>query len=231
MENNIIGLFPTPLYKGNFLNTVNYNKRDVLSFVDENTIERDNIGNKTFYSKNKSFILDEEMFLPVREIICEKILNFKKEVLCLSDNIEVELSSSWININNSPDDYHHIHAHPNSYLSGVFYIKTIQPDDCIHFSNPTFGNKNIYYNSDFDASVKDYNIYNSATWYIPVRDSDLIIFPSGFQHSVRQNDDCSEGNCRISLSFNTSIKGMYGHGGEIDGHKFERNDSVYWRVD
>ena len=50
-------------------------------------------------------------------------------------------------------------------------------------------------------------MYNSASWFTPVEQGDLIIFPSHMTHSVNKS---TSQKTRISLSFNTFVSGHWG---------------------
>ena len=55
--------------------------------------------------------------------------------------------------------------------------------------------------------VKDFNIWNSETWWFALEIGQLIMFPSSTTHQV----DTKQGNnTRISLAFNTFYKGTIG---------------------
>jgi hypothetical protein len=56
--------------------------------------------------------------------------------------------------------------------------------------------------------TKDWNLYNSETWWFTVKTGDIILFPSSLTHMV----ETKEGdNTRISLAFNVFIKGTIGN--------------------
>lgn len=52
------------------------------------------------------------------------------------------------------------------------------------------------------------NLWNSTSWWFPVKTGDIIIFPSSLTHAVetKQGD-----NTRTSLAFNVFIKGTIGN--------------------
>ena len=56
-------------------------------------------------------------------------------------------------------------------------------------------------------STKNFNVHNSETWFIRIKTGQLVIFPSYLQHLVPIKEGT---NLRISLSFNTFIKGELG---------------------
>ena len=56
--------------------------------------------------------------------------------------------------------------------------------------------------------IKEYNLYNSETWWFPVKTLDVVLFPSSLTHRVEVKQGT---NTRISLAFNTFIKGTVGN--------------------
>ena len=87
---------------------------------------------------------------------------------------------------------HHEHVHPNSIISGVFYLRQDPKLPPIQFS------KSNQHGMKLDP-IK-YNVYNSETFLLPCTAGELILFPSDLKHSVPINMGDEE---RISLSFNT----------------------------
>ena len=59
----------------------------------------------------------------------------------------------------------------------------------------------------FNMTPKTFNSFNSAEWSVPVKDNMLLLFPSSCFHSVDVNHTP---NTRISISFDTFIKGTVG---------------------
>lgn len=116
-----------------------------------------------------------------------KYLNFKNKLSI--DNI-------WININ-SYKDFNKVHCHPNSLISGVYYVKT--PKDCgnINFVN---SNNDLLYNCWNIQKFNNYNSYNSPEWFMPSLEKNLYLFPSWLNHYVEPNMNKKEQ--RISISFN-----------------------------
>ena len=60
--------------------------------------------------------------------------------------------------------------------------------------------------------VKQWNVYNSNLWWFPVETGQLILFPSSLTHSVETKKG---NNTRISLAFNTFVKGTIGNNTEL----------------
>jgi hypothetical protein len=81
----------------------------------------------------------------------------------------------------------------------VFYINCDEQFDKIKFFKDGY--------ITIKPEVKDFNIWNSETWWFSVKTGDIILFPSSLTHMV----EIKEGsNNRISLAFNVFIKGKIG---------------------
>ena len=48
--------------------------------------------------------------------------------------IEIYITISWINYTET-NQYHHAHSHPNSVISGVYYIETDESDTITFFQH------------------------------------------------------------------------------------------------
>ena len=64
------------------------------------------------------------------------------------------VTQSWLNWT-EPGGFHHSHYHPNSFISGVFYINANGSSDRIDFSKERHDH--------FDIEAGEYNLYNSKT--------------------------------------------------------------------
>jgi len=127
----------------------------------------------------------------------QKIVLFFKE--CIDDYCKTIIHSDqrlvitqlWGN-KNPKGSKHHEHVHPNSIISGVFYLRQDPKLPPIQFS------KSNQHGIKLDP--KKYNTFNAETFLLPCVAGELILFPSNLRHSVPQNQGEEE---RISLSFNT----------------------------
>ena len=113
------------------------------------------------------------------------------------------ITQSWLNLT-EPGGSHHKHAHPNSIISGVFYVATVE-EDRIYFydSNEIMKNR-------IEFKIREFHHYNSSIWFFNINDFDLILFPSWLQHAVKPNKKATTD--RISISFNVFAKGILGWG-------------------
>ena len=59
----------------------------------------------------------------------------------------------------------------------------------------------------FESKEEDANVFNSGLFSFPIKELDLMIFPSYLEHSVPTNNTNQK---RVSLSFNTFVRGEIG---------------------
>jgi uncharacterized protein (TIGR02466 family) len=161
-----------------------------------------NLGNSTSAS---SYIFNSNL----KEIkqFCEQQLNeYVKEIINPIEELDFYITQSWLNVT-KPGEFHHNHHHNNSIISGVFYI-SVEEDDKIMFNDPNNKVKELIY-----VHSNEYNAWNSASWFFPVKNNELILFPSWLNHQVEVNEKATTD--RISLSFNTFVKGTLGIRNEL----------------
>lgn len=198
MEANINGIFPTPIY----ISKLNRELTPLeLKFVDKNKKDfYKNDGNIT--SKN-NYILNEKPFTNIKKELDLKIQDYFNKVISPANNITPYITQSWLNYTET-NQYHHKHSHPNSIVSGVFYINCHEEHDKIKFFNDTY--------KTFKPDIKEYNIWNSESWWFTVKTGDVILFPSSLTHMVETKKG---DNTRISLAFNVFIKGTVGNNKQL----------------
>lgn len=193
VKHNLYGIFPTPIY----ISKLNKFTKQELNYVDKLSLNINrNVGNVS--SKN-SYVLNDKPFNKIKNQLLNHITKYFNEVISTSDKIVPYITQSWLNYTKE-DEYHHSHAHPNSFVSGVLYINANKENDKIIFE------KNKY--QAIDLTKKDFNLYNSDTWFFPVHTGDLIMFPSDTQHKVEYKRG---NNIRTSIAFNIYIKGTVGN--------------------
>lgn len=182
----IVPLFANPVFSVNLLGR--YNQDNLVTEI-ANTSWSENYSNSM--SSNTDWLDGKE----IKTIIEAELNYYFYEVLQVVPDTEIYITESWAN-KSMPDEQHHRHNHPNSIVSGVFYIDTDE-----HTGNIVF-NTGQY--SQIEFQVKESNIYNSKTWSFAPMIGTLILFPSSLEHSVTKNLSKKD---RISISFNTFIKG------------------------
>jgi uncharacterized protein (TIGR02466 family) len=183
-------LFPTPLYINNIDNPLINHQKDYLL----NLPKILNTGN---LRSESGYIFEYPLFTELKKTIDEHIKEYVN-IVYPNSNIDVYITQSWANYT-KPNEYHHKHSHPNSFISGVFYVNAIKGEDMIKFYKDTPPIYQINHNQP--------NNYNSVDVAIFVETGDLVLFPSNFQHNVPPT---ISKETRISISFNTFIKGNLG---------------------
>jgi uncharacterized protein (TIGR02466 family) len=105
---------------------------------------------------------------------------------------ELKIANLWININGYKT-LNHLHTHPLSYISGVFYVKANENQGDICFENPLrYFNQFAYNGAEFVESFVNHKPQTGK----------LLLFPSSLPHSVLSNETNID---RISISFNTKV--------------------------
>jgi uncharacterized protein (TIGR02466 family) len=189
----ITNLFPTPIYRCKINRKLN---KQELFFIDKTKSEcYANEGNVT--SKD-NYILNNKEFKILKKEIDVRIQDYFDKIISPSNDITPFITQSWINFTKT-NQFHHKHTHPNSIISGVFYINCDEKFDKIKFFKEEY--------SIIKLEIKDWNIWNSQSWWFPLSTGDLIIFPSSLAHMVETKQGT---NTRISLAFNVFIKGLIG---------------------
>jgi uncharacterized protein (TIGR02466 family) len=186
----IMDLFPTPLYINNIdTPLINQQKNYLL-----NLPKILNMGN---LRSESGYIFECSLFAELKKTINEHIKEYVN-IIYPNSNLDVYITQSWANYT-EPNQYHHKHSHPNSFISGVFYINAIKNEDMIKFYKdlpPIYQINHNYRNN-----------YNSSDVAILVETGDLVLFPSNFTHDVPPT---TSKETRISISFNTFIRGNLG---------------------
>ena len=149
-------------------------------------------------SKKSLFIYIAVLTLPIIWISIfniHQIIVFLFSFVCTKDVIKPYITQSWLNYT-TIKEYHHVHFHPNSFLSGVFYFDAIEGVDCIRFHKAKY--------QTIMPDVYQFNDFNCEFYNFSVKTNQIIIFPSHLTHSVPAKENK---NTRISLAFNTFITG------------------------
>ena len=194
----IHGLFPTPVA---FSTTGREFTEQELEFVKksgETTYK--NEGNTTSLNR---YIVEEPEMATIKSEIETAINHYMDKVIVAKPGVKAYITQSWLNFT-SEKQWHHKHTHPNSFLSGVYYIDADEENDKIFFFKD--GYKQIKIPS------AEWNLWNSESWWLTVKTGSIVIFPSCLTHMVQQK---AGNNVRCSLAFNTFLKGTIGVSEEL----------------
>jgi len=190
MKVKIENIQPKPLYRSLIEFDLNKSETNFINKLCKNTIK--NSGN--FFS-NDSYILNKKPLSELKKQIQKRIEDYFEKIICPKDPVVPYITESWLNITNK-NGYHPSHDHPNSIISGVFYLNKTE----ITFQKREYEPIRI--------DPKNFNIYNSYRWTVPTFKNEVILFPSDLLHLV---NFCKNDN-RMSIAFNVFIKGKLGTG-------------------
>ena len=105
---------------------------------------------------------------------------------------DFKITGLWANMN-PKGVAHHIHSHPNNFLSGVYYLRTHEGADTVNFHDPRSQTGIIR------PPVTELTAENTDQVVVKVSDGTLLMFPSWLPHSV---DASGSSKTRVSVSFN-----------------------------
>ena len=147
------------------------------------------------FSSNQQ-VLNEPAMLDIKAFIHKGLKQYMSTVLGASEEIHTTLS--WFSYLKEGMQ-HGEHHHPNSFLSGVFYLD-VNPGDLL-----------MFHKNEAHESVKPHyekeTPWNQVVHRCYLKPGDLLIFPSYSKHSVPY---VTPGKDRISLAFNAFMSGKIG---------------------
>lgn len=197
----IHNLFPTAL--GMFDLGRDFTQTEI-SFI-KNQEKRNNMGNTTSVDNT---ILKNPELKGVKDFVEKSIAEYFKAVYSPKNETTLRITQSWCNYT-EPGQFHHKHAHPNSFISGVLYPQADKETDKIYFYRDGY--------QQLKTPTKDWNPYNSESWWMEAYTGRLFIFPSSLVHMV---ETVHGKDTRISLSFNTFPVGNFGDRESLTGLDF-----------
>jgi uncharacterized protein (TIGR02466 family) len=198
----INNLFPTPV--GIYKLDRDLTEKELGFIKGQKT--RPNQGNTT---SEDNIILRNKDLTKLRDFIETSVADYFKTIHNPKHNVNLRITQSWCNYT-EPGQWHHKHAHPNSFVSGVFYPQANKETDKIYFYRDGYQMVKL--------PPEEWNVWNSESWWFEVSTGDLVLFPSSLTHMV----ETVQGEAtRISLSFNTFPVGVVGEEMDLTGLKLE----------
>ena len=182
-KDELLMVFPTPVQIYKHEDSIEKELKYIENIEWTPQVANGNFKSKDSYlTKHKSLKNITSFFKECIDDYCNTIINSEQRLV---------ITQLWGN-RNPKGSNHHEHVHPNSIISGVFYLRQDPKLPPIQFA------KSSQHGMKLDP--RKYNTYNAETFLLPCTAGELILFPSNLRHSVPTNMGDDE---RISLSFNT----------------------------
>jgi uncharacterized protein (TIGR02466 family) len=198
----IHNLFPTPI--GFYDLGREFTKVELDFLLGQDT--RPNSGNTTSVD---NYICKNSKLKKLKKFFDESISDYFETVYKPKTEVTPMMTQSWVNYT-KPGEYHHKHAHPNSFISGVFYIQTDDSKDRIYFYKDAY--------QQIKVMPREWNDWNSESWWFEAMTGRLILFPSSLTHMV---ETVGSEQTRVSLSFNTFLTGYFGDDNDLTGLRIQ----------
>ena len=163
----LLQLFPIPVLICPY--TADYSKE--LEWIRNAETRKENKGGDggapIHYNRQSedTFVLDKPELANIRAFIEAKLHKFVTEIMASTDKLVI--TQSWLN-KNKKGESHHEHVHPNSMVSGVWYPQIHEQLPPIQFRSR--------HQRDVSLSTEKYNTFNSATFMLPMKRGELILF-------------------------------------------------------
>ena len=161
-----------------------------------NSLEKKvNVGNHTSVSNE---VLKAKVLKDISKFIENSVGEYFSTIYQPKNKTSLKIIQSWSNYS-EPGQYHHKHEHPNSFISGVFYLQTNPNVDKIYFYKSGY--------QQLKTPTENWNKFNSESWWLEAPIGRLFLFPSSLTH-ILEPVPCTK--TRISISFNTFTIGNFG---------------------
>ena len=208
IEPSIQQLFPTPLLYNKLNRDLEKKELEYVECCYKNVVS--NSGN---FSSEEVNVLHHDSMKDIKFFIEQNINYYVKNIHAPRFEVSAYITQSWFNYTNT-GQYHHKHAHPNSWISGCIYVSTDREKDRITFYNDKYHRISL--------PTDNYNPFNSESWWFSVGTGDIVIFPSYLTHMVEQT---TSNDTRVSIAINTFLKGYIGDEHSLTGLHLKEQDS------
>ncbi len=136
------------------------------------------------------------VFQSLTDIIHSNVMEVSNFLNWDLDKFKIKIATCWAIINQKYA-YNSVQNHPNSVLSGVYFLKT--PLNCggIYFSDPRPATQMIV------PPVKDFNMWTLPRITYKPYEGMMLLFPSWLSHGVETNLSDED---RVCISFNIMMQ-------------------------
>ena len=189
--NDVITVFPTSIMRKVFDDSFTDKQMDI--FLNSESMR----SSYNTHSKD-TYILNNTELENIKNFCMEGVQDYFTRIIGATDEVKPYITQSWLNWTDTGES-HHQHYHGNSIVSGVFYISTEQDDSIDFVRDETYP---------YVLIPKEWTISNSLKCKVFAEEKVLLLFPSHLIHEVVVREGSK---MRISLAFNTFVKGKIGN--------------------
>lgn len=199
MNIELHNFFPTPVMSADFKREFSIEEKEFFKTQIAGDLKYNGGGSKKNSISNNLKILEEREMENLKYDILEMIYLFIKQIYRPSTDVLPYITQSWITVTKE-GEHHHMHSHPNSFISGTLYIDADENVDSIIFTKPNL------YNS-IKLHTNEFNSFNTLSEKIVSKTGKIVLFPSHLDHYVSTKVGK---NIRTTLTFNSFLKGTIG---------------------
>ena len=198
----ILPIFPILLHKTIVDNYQSNIRKELINYCynersnNPKGLKRSNVKNSWHSSDTQ---MDTENILS--KTLLTSISNYFDKQNIFKEGTIFKIGNAWININ-SIGGYNKMHNHPNSHLSGVFWVKIPKNSGNIIFHDSNYFMEEAI-NFAYSEKVKSFANKYESFWMNPI-EGVIVIFPSHLMHEVEENLN-EKNEDRISISFNMNL--------------------------
>lgn len=198
-----ISLFPTTVYKNQISRQKKRSLNSQLLLEIESLANDDLAGIKwsaehykngfTSYASANKMHQFSPTFAELEKLIRGHVVKYIKQLRLNIKPAELQMSTCWVNIM-GPYCAHSMHIHPQSIISGTYYLQMPKNCSALRFEDPRYtqfmSRPPLQINAPANQQVQ---------FTLPAQSGDLILFESWIKHEVPMN---TTQDPRISISFN-----------------------------
>jgi uncharacterized protein (TIGR02466 family) len=136
--------------------------------------------------------------------LTERVNDYAQQVMATTDRLR--LTQSWCLKHQGAGQQLYTHSHPNSIVSGAYYVAADQNSQRLRFHR-NMSNTTAHIKWSVDAQQQEAKPWTWDWQEIPAQTGRLVLFPSNTLHSVEYLENTE---LRCVLSFNTWFDGAFG---------------------
>jgi uncharacterized protein (TIGR02466 family) len=187
--------FTTPIFSGYWDECEEHNKKMLKEILRlRKTVQSNNRSSVNGWQSVKN-LYDFEFVQTLSGIMKIYVVQALMDLNLDLPKNDLFISQMWANVN-PPNSYNVSHQHPDSFLSGVYYLQTPENSGSLVFEDV----RNPFCLS--QASFSNLDEFSSTEVVKDPKPGEFFLFPSYLSHRVGMNMSRED---RVSISFNISI--------------------------